>query len=445
MREFIFEQSRSNLTSHAGLSLVGRLIRKHTMLRQSLDSRRTLRLGISHSDVVTGYLGLLTLGKNDFEAIAAFRDDPFFAKALGMAKVPSVATLRLRFDEQAGEFESSVRKANVEFLSNTKVKLEALSCGHVPVDGDVSVFDNSDSRKEGVSWTYMGYDGYAPMFFYLGREGYCLAAELRQGSQHCQRGTASMLATVLGDARRVTKQPLLLRMDGGNDALENIAAILLHAEQAPGVVDYLIKWNPRKEDPDIHWHQALNRKGWLTSREGKREILFSEWVEREFEGRTFSLRRVVRITERTMDPHGQLLMVPKITLEGWWTSLSLSEEEVVALYADHGTSEQFHSEFKTDMDMERLPSGKFATNSLVLTCASLAYNLLRWIGQNGLTQKDAPLRHRAKRRRLKTVMQELMYVCARVIESGRRLYLSFGAHCPPFPVFDRLYGKLAAT
>ena len=30
----------------------------------------------------------------------------------------------------------------------------------------------------------------------------------------------------------------------------------------------------------------------------------------------------------------------------------------------HGTSEQFHSEFKTDLDIEQLPSGKFATNAL---------------------------------------------------------------------------------
>jgi hypothetical protein len=27
--------------------------------------------------------------------------------------------------------------------------------------------------------------------------------------------------------------------------------------------------------------------------------------------------------------------------------------------------EQFHSEFKTDLDIARLPSGKFATNALV--------------------------------------------------------------------------------
>ena len=36
--------------------------------------------------------------------------------------------------------------------------------------------------------------------------------------------------------------------------------------------------------------------------------------------------------------------------------------QIIALYADHGTHEQFHSEFKTDLDLERPPSGKFDTN-----------------------------------------------------------------------------------
>jgi hypothetical protein len=37
-----------------------------------------------------------------------------------------------------------------------------------------------------------------------------------------------------------------------------------------------------------------------------------------------------------------------------------------------------------NLDIERLPSGKFATNALVLACAQLAYKLLRWLGQVGL-------------------------------------------------------------
>ncbi len=37
------------------------------------------------------------------------------------------------------------------------------------------------------------------------------------------------------------------------------------------------------------------------------------------------------------------------------TSLDSAPEEVIGLYRRHGTHEQFHSEIKTDLDMERLP------------------------------------------------------------------------------------------
>jgi hypothetical protein len=33
-------------------------------------------------------------------------------------------------------------------------------------------------------------------------------------------------------------------------------------------------------------------------------------------------------------------------LEGWWTNLERASDEVIGLYRDHATSEQFHSEFK---------------------------------------------------------------------------------------------------
>jgi len=82
----------------------------------------------------------------------------------------------------------------------------------------------------------------------------------------------------------------------------------------------------------------------------------------------------MRLTERTIDRKGQLLLTPEIELEAWWTRLSIDEQAIIQRYADHGTSEQFHSEFKTDLDIERLPSGKFATNALVLVVSMLAYN-----------------------------------------------------------------------
>lgn len=131
--------------------------------------------------------------------------------------------------------------------------------------------------------------------------------------------------------------------------------------------------------------------------------------------------------------------MPELELDGRWSSLDSEPETNTALYAEHGTSEQYHSEFKTDLNIERLPSGKFATNVLVLVCAMFAYNFLRWLGQTGLTGPDAPQRHPAKQRRIRTVMQELMYLAGRMITSGRRIKLALGRQCTAAEIFRHLY------
>lgn len=46
--------------------------------------------------------------------------------------------------------------------------------------------DNSGTRKEGVSYTYHGYFGYAPIAVYLSEEGWRPNLEFREGSQHSQ-------------------------------------------------------------------------------------------------------------------------------------------------------------------------------------------------------------------------------------------------------------------
>jgi len=99
----------------------------------------------------------------------------------------------------------------------------------------------------------------------------------------------------------------------------------------------------------------------------------------------------------------------------------------MALYCDHATHEQFHAEFKSDMDLERLPSGKFDTNYPVCRLAAVAMNLLRLIGQNTLNEPDAPVRHPAQRRRIKTVLHEMMYKAARMIRHAGRWVLGLGA------------------
>jgi tetrahydromethanopterin S-methyltransferase subunit F len=56
-----------------------------------------------------------------------------------------------------------------------------------------------------------------------------------------------------------------------------------------------------------------------------------------------------------------------------------------------------------------------------------AYNCLRLIGQFGLTGDISPVRHPANRRRIRTVLQEVMYRAAQFIVKARQLILDFGA------------------
>ena len=78
------------------------------------------------------------------------------------------------------------------------------------------------------------------------------------------------------------------------------------------------------------------------------------------------------------------MRVPSIEIKGQWrTALNHSahdDKTIMPLYPNHGICEQFHSEFKTGLDIQRQPSGKSATNDLIMNLAALSYYSLRWIG-----------------------------------------------------------------
>lgn len=435
---FQIEQSPDGLlTSHAGMALIGLLLDRYTRLEADLKAYLPHCRGVSHLDIARTYIGLMCQGKNDFEAVNGVQGDVFFQRALNIRRLPSEPTLRQRFDEHARDFITCFDRAAIDVLVQSRVPISPLSTGHIALDIDGSPFDNSGTKKEGVERTYKGFDGYGAMMAYLGEEGWCVAAELRPGSDHGQFEFGYVLERVLPRVRRLTDAPVLARLDSGHDAAENRIAF----EKAG--VDYLIKWNRRSTSlEEVVSYVAEQGIAWEEKRPGKREALFSVYVEKTVAGVAYRWRRVMRLVEETIDRKGQPLLIPTYTVDGWWTSLEADEETVIGLYEQHGTSEQFHSEFKTDLDLERFPSGKFDTNDLVLAAGALAYNLLRILGQMTLTGDLLPVRHRAKRRRLRTVMQELVYLAARVIRSGRRWALSFSCHCPAFEAFRFVYGTL---
>jgi len=167
-------------------------------------------------------------------------------------------------DQVQGRFDRILREESARLVARLAPKVTPCQGELVALDIDVSPWDNSGSHKEGVEFTYKGFCGYAPVFAYLGEEGYVADAELRPGSMHCQKGAPEFIRRSIGYARMMTGAPVLVRMDGGNDSLENIR--VCQEEK----VDWLIKRNPRRESEE-EWLKIVQEEGELQpSRAGER-------------------------------------------------------------------------------------------------------------------------------------------------------------------------------
>lgn len=450
MTDFIIKKLPYDLSSHAGLAFVGKYL-KSIKINSLIDSAFPVRSGVANSDILKSYLALLCLGKNDFDAIENFRANAFFIRALGLSHVPSSPTLRQRLDAHAPDWFDLVPQINQRLLASRingqPIEFGALACGYTPVDLDTFAMDNSSTKKELVGRTYAGVDGYCPFAVYLGSLGYCLELALRPGVQHSAAESQYNFERALPMAASLVTSPLLVRADSGFCSLKLMQEVAAQASALQREIAFIIKWNPRRAPVEAIAAQktADTNTQWTIHREGKRECLWQEGLELLNVGvEANPLRRVYRLTERTIDKRGVVLLLPEYVLEGWTTTLpeKFAASEIIALYCDHATHEQFHSEFKTDMDLERLPSGKFDTNYLVCQLAAVAMNLLRLIGQNTLNEPNSPVRHTAKRRRIRTVMQEMMFKAARMIRHAGRWILGLGESDSGFAVFERHYGQL---
>ena len=401
-KNIIVEFTNERIIPASGLAVVGALLGKSGFIkklnRMDITSNRSQHQ-IKNGDIVLTYLGMLCMGKPYFEAVHEMDDDKDFYKT-------------------------------------------ALANGLVPVDIDVTPMDNSKSKKEGVSRTYKGFDGYAPMMAYIGTEGYAINFELREGKQHCQKGTVEFLQETIKLCHKLTDKPLLIRLDSGNDSIDNVAVLM-----DTGCF-FIIKRNLRRESTDDWFEMAKQYFQNVNSpRDGKTVYIGSDWktvTSKQF-NKEFTLRTGYEITERTIDKYGQFNLVPDVEVETWWTNLGDPDEEIIRLYHAHGECEQFHSEVKTDMDLERLPSGKFATNALILELGMLAYNILRMIGQGTIGERAPRQKRNVKRRRLRTVISNLIMMAGHVTMHARQLIIGLGKSNVWRHIFSDICQKYAVT
>lgn len=183
MKQLKLERGKEELISTGGNYLCGQFIRELAQAHLPKDFQSRKEGAISDREVLMTMTGMLCDGRSDFTNVKQYAGDTVFAQSFGIDQLPSEPTLRQRLDELPQERSHlALRELNESILAQRSFgSVQAGDLDLVPVDIDVSPLDNSGSNKQGVSFTYKKHDGFAPIFAYVGTEGYMLNHELRPG------------------------------------------------------------------------------------------------------------------------------------------------------------------------------------------------------------------------------------------------------------------------
>jgi len=424
----------------AGLVFVGQMAKLAGL--DAVAKQVTIgRPQISTENILKTMLGLMVQGKTDFDHVKPLAANRYFMNAVDIDRVPSAETYRQTFQRIAlnTELEAMLPRCSVKLWKKAGMDHEYVQKDDkkwVRMDIDPVIYDNDETKKEGAAHTYNKKFGFAAIFAHLAC-GWMVNADLFPGNTSFHGPeTIGFVNQSLGLADRMTDATKLLVMDCGLEDQEMLASL----HDRPNT-DFILKYNRRRES-STKWLELAKEKGVLIREDVKKGYrMYRGSTYRRLRNREEEIRLVFDVKE-TYKEKGQLLFLPKVEIFSVWTSLKVfNDKEILRLYRMRGTSEQFHAEFKTEMDMERLPSGKFKVNKAFLRMGMLAHNMLKVISQDMVMEKALGLK-RATRRRIKTVMNSVIFMSCRLIKHARSMVLQLGCSREWHEWFSGLFQRL---
>ncbi len=458
-----------DLQKHPGLLLIDKQFGGKGIFKPSYLKDGSKRSDCTPASAIFEATCLMqAFGMTNFNDIKEMNMETIFSSVLD--RVISPETLRQQLNKLAKNKNifKDIDATVVSMLKNAIFRTVSINGKkYIPLDIDVTPFCNPGVKKEGIQYTYKKVDGFAPIMAYLGQ--YALCFELRPGSQHSENGAVEYLQRCVAMIEKLGLNPenILVRADSGHDDADFIKIC------EENHLFYLIKRNPRRESQKPYAQKAIEEVGplYTTDDEKYRVYFFTEPKKKPSDAPDSAACCIFRVLEPYKDANGNLTNPllresnpdsPRFTfgsdipcdVQSIWINLPMSKNDEksrfgtafakagFSLYKDHATSEQYHSELKTDLNMELLPSKYFATNKLFLALSALAFNALRLIGDKAVSI-DPSLQHHKKTRteriRLRTVIDKFCTIACRVVRHAREILVEFGRRCPYYDTFVKLY------
>ena len=388
--------------ANAGLALVG-------VLSEKLGLQQLAEEAISIAPFPGRRLATLV---HALVAGATCIDD---ADVLRSGATSSVLSHRVMAPSTLGTFLRRFTFGNVRQLDRVSEMLmtRAWSFGAGPgdepmtIDIDSTILEVYGSLKEGASYGYTKVLGFHPLLATRADTGETLHVRFRKGSSNTQRGAQRFVRETVGRVRRAgASGALTLRCDSGFFSQYVVQACRDH--------DVRYSITVRQTPVITRAIESITEDAWASidyTANGE------AWVGESPYGDGHRL-----IVRRSKLSNPRPALFPTYRYHAFITD---REEEAIFLDADHrrhAVVELAIRDLKEGSGLEHCPSGDFNANAAWAVLASIAHNLVRWVGALGL-ELTGPLV-------AKTIRRKFIALPGRLTDSGRRRHLHLPTHWP---------------
>jgi len=447
MSNIILERGKEKISHFGGIAIVSSFIQN---LNSFKNINKYIYLGSTNRNAIQADKIILSLCLLNCVSYRSFSNLDILCQDQAIQQILdttfSSVTFRQKLDSMAklGCIEEYIDNINVDTLKKADL-LKVIINGkdYYTLDIDVTPFCNDNCKKEGVEYTYKKFVGFAPIMAYLG--GYALCFSLRPGSQHSENGAVEFLQRCINIINKIgiPLNKILVRVDSGHDDYKFLEKCIENG------LKFIIKRNLRSENRDKIFENTKNSPTSTIEYNEYLDIYHNidyytknkKLINSGIKG-SKNVVNIVKIFVKKIKDNMPLLQ-PEIEVQCWWTNLKTSAERITKLYCEHATSEQYHSEVKSEMNLERLPSSKFKTNSLILQIAAISFNVLKKMGDLYIKYgKDFFRNVTQDRPRIKTIIKNLCYRVCKVVHHARKVFFRFGVDDLFFDAIRYIYKKV---
>ncbi len=422
LNQVTLKRTNDKVTGRMGLSWIAHSL-KHYGVEEIINNHFPNK-SISHRaiigsrKIIEGALMLIAGGER-LEDIEVLRADAGLCQTLGVDKIISPDTLRelLKIRSSAEQLKISNEELMIKVMKEVEEK-------ELTYDNDATYFD---SEKNSANYSYQKRKQFSGLLGFIAELGICTTVDFRKGNISPREGIANQLCQAIKMAKKAGKKIAVVRMDSAghqNKIFEicNKASIRYYISLA--------------KNAELKESIAQIKEGkWQKLDKEKTENENTEYTEMIYAPNEGEAMRSLVL--RWPNPDPDLFEQSPYCYHVIGTNDNeIKAIEWLKIHNGRMNSENYNKELKSGLNADYTPSHDYTLNQNYFLLNVLAYNLVQII-------KLFYLGNDARKWTLKTLRYRFIYVCGKIVKSGRRYTCKIINVCDEtFALFENCLSRL---